>query len=78
MHRGTGRPVAKETAAGRLQHQPEHLPSAQYWDIWTEVPFGITIWAHRPLGIIVPALAFSAEADGTRRLERDALVDEST
>jgi len=56
----------KETAAaGGFNINLNILPSAQYWDIWTEVPFGITIWAHRPLGIIVPALAFSAEADGT-------------
>ena len=55
----------KETAAaGGFNINLNILPSAQYWDIWTEVPLGITIWAHRPLGIIVPALAFSAGPDG--------------
>ena len=34
------------------------LPSAKYWDIWTTVPFGFTIWAHRPLGFMVLALAY--------------------
>lgn len=35
-----------------------------YWDRWTEVPLGITIWAHRPLDTMVPPLAYTADADG--------------
>jgi peptide/nickel transport system substrate-binding protein len=55
----------KETAAaGGFNINLNILPSAQFWDIWTEVPLGITIWAHRPLGIMIPALAFTADADG--------------
>jgi peptide/nickel transport system substrate-binding protein len=34
------------------------MPSAQYWDVWTKVPFGFTNWAHRPLGIMVLGLAY--------------------
>lgn len=34
------------------------LPSAQYWDVWTQVPFGFTVWTHRPLGIMVLGLAY--------------------
>ncbi len=26
-------------------------PATEYWPVWTKVPFGITYWAHRPLGI---------------------------
>lgn len=55
----------KETAAaGGFNINLNILPSAQYWDIWTEVPLGITIWAHRPLGIMIPALAFTADEEG--------------
>jgi peptide/nickel transport system substrate-binding protein len=55
----------KETAAAAgFDITLNILPSSQYWDVWTEIPLGITIWAHRPLGIIVPALAFTADADG--------------
>src|SRR5215831_13455781 len=25
------------------------MPSTQYWEVWTKVPFGFTTWAHRPL-----------------------------
>ena len=55
----------KETAAaGGFTINLNILPSSQYWDIWTEVPLGITIWAHRPLGIMIPALAFTADEAG--------------
>lgn len=35
-----------------------------YWDRWTEVPLGITIWAHRPLDTMTPPLAYIADAEG--------------
>lgn len=35
-----------------------------YWDRWTEVPLGITIWAHRSLDTMLPPLAYIADADG--------------
>ena len=28
------------------------LPGAQFWDVWDKVPFGYTIWYHRPLGVM--------------------------
>lgn len=34
------------------------IPGAQYWDVWTKVPMGITIWYHRPLAIMVQGLAY--------------------
>lgn len=34
------------------------VPESQYWEIWTQVPFGFTSWAHRPLGIMLLALAY--------------------
>src|SRR5262249_41941738 len=34
------------------------VPSTQYWEIWTKVPFGFTTWAHRPLGVMSLALAY--------------------
>jgi len=55
----------KETAAaGGFNINLNILPSAQYWDMWTEVDLGITIWAHRPLGTIVPRLAYTADEEG--------------
>jgi peptide/nickel transport system substrate-binding protein len=34
------------------------MPGAQYWDVWTKVPFGATIWYHRPLAIMCLGLAY--------------------
>jgi peptide/nickel transport system substrate-binding protein len=34
------------------------MPSTQYWDVWTKVPFGFTTWAHRPLGVMTLGLAY--------------------
>jgi peptide/nickel transport system substrate-binding protein len=34
------------------------VPGAQYWDVWTKVPLGVTIWYHRPLGLMVLGLAY--------------------
>ena len=38
------------------------MPSAQYWEFWTKVPFGFTTWAHRPLGTMVLGLAYRTGA----------------
>ena len=34
------------------------MPSASYWDIWDKTAFGFTGWTHRPLGVMVMALAY--------------------
>jgi len=34
------------------------MPGAEYWDVWDKVPFGYTLWYHRPLGIMVLGLAY--------------------
>ena len=34
------------------------MPAAQYWEIWTTTPFGLTSWTHRPLGVMVLNLAY--------------------
>ncbi|MEX2407618.1 MAG: ABC transporter substrate-binding protein, partial [Rhodovibrionaceae bacterium] len=35
-----------------------NMPSASYWDVWKQVPFGFTEWSHRPLGTMVLSLAY--------------------
>jgi peptide/nickel transport system substrate-binding protein len=34
------------------------VPGAQYWDVWTNVPMGATIWYHRPLAVMLYGLAY--------------------
>jgi peptide/nickel transport system substrate-binding protein len=36
------------------------LPTSEYWKIWDKTPFGATSWTHRPLGIMVPSLAYKS------------------
>jgi peptide/nickel transport system substrate-binding protein len=45
-------------AKANIRVKLEVLPSAQYWDVWTTVPFGFTTWTHRPLGVMVLGLAY--------------------
>lgn len=40
------------------------MPVSQYWEKWTEVDLGVTPWTHRPLGTMVPNLAYVADDKG--------------
>jgi len=51
-----------EPAGFRLQINS--MPIGSYWDVWTECTLGITNWSHRPLGIMVPSLAYIADETG--------------
>lgn len=57
------------------------MPSTQYWDVWTKVPFGFTTWAHRPLGTMVLGLAYRSGASWNEsnwsNKEFDALITEA-
>jgi peptide/nickel transport system substrate-binding protein len=49
---------AEQWKAGGIRAKINVLPSAKFWELWTEVPFGFTEWTHRPLGFMVLALAY--------------------
>lgn len=57
------------------------LPSAQYWEVWTKVPFSLTGWGHRPLGIMTLALAYRSNAawneSGYANPQLDALLNQA-
>ncbi|MGQ9840671.1 MAG: ABC transporter substrate-binding protein, partial [Anaerolineae bacterium] len=56
--------LKKSAAAAGFNIKLNLMPSSNYWDKWTEVPLGITIWAHRPLDTMALALAYTADAEG--------------
>ncbi|MBI3977643.1 MAG: ABC transporter substrate-binding protein [Chloroflexi bacterium] len=61
-YEGLGATVLKqhaEAAGIRIKLGP--VPSAQYWDKWTEYDFGFTGWAHRPLATMSLSLAYSCD-----------------
>ena len=57
------------------------MPSASYWDVWDKVPFGYTLWYHRPLGIMVLGLAYRSGApwneSGYANPEFDKLLNQA-
>jgi peptide/nickel transport system substrate-binding protein len=38
------------------------MPPSEYWSVWNQVPFGLTFWAHRPLGVMTLDLAYRSGA----------------
>lgn len=57
------------------------LPAPEYWSVWDKVPFGLTTWAHRPLGIMTLDLAYRSGStwneSGFADADFDALLDEA-
>ena len=57
------------------------IPGASYWDIWTKVPFSITIWYHRPLCTMLLGLAYRTgvpwNESGWSNKEFDATLTEA-
>lgn len=57
------------------------LPGAQYWDVWDKAPFSYTGWGHRPLGVMVLALAYRTGAvwneSGYSNAEFDKLLTDA-
>ena len=57
------------------------MPGAQFWDVWDKVPFGYTIWYHRPLGVMVLGLGYRSgvpwNESGFANADFDRLLSEA-
>ena len=55
------------------------VPATEYWSVWDKVPFGMTSWGHRPLGIMTLDLGYrsgsSWNESGFADPHFDALLD---
>ncbi|RJE88112.1 ABC transporter substrate-binding protein [Paracoccus onubensis] len=54
----TAQVLQQNLAEAGIQVKLNVLPATQYWPIWNKVPFGLTYWAHRPLGSMTMDLAY--------------------
>ena len=56
--------LKQDAAPAGIRVNIQTMPTSQYWEKWTEVDLGVTPWTHRPLGTMVPNLAYIADDDG--------------
>jgi peptide/nickel transport system substrate-binding protein len=57
--------ILQELAArGGCEIDLNIVEPARYWNQWTEVNLGMTIWGHRPLDTMALALAYTADDNG--------------
>jgi peptide/nickel transport system substrate-binding protein len=56
--------LKQDAAPAGIRMNIQTMPTSQYWEKWTEVDLGITPWTHRPLGTMVPNLAYIADDKG--------------
>ena len=52
------------------------MPSNKFWEVWDKVPFGFTVWTHRPLGFMVLALAYRTGVPWNESAYSNAKFDE--
>ena len=70
--------LKQDAAPAGIRINIQTMPTSRYWEKWTEVDLGVTPWTHRPLGTMVPNLAYIADDKGnpvpwneTRWLDKD-------
>lgn len=56
--------LKQDAAPAGFRINIQTMPNSQYWEKWTEVDLGITTWAHRPVGTMVPSLAYVGDENG--------------
>ncbi len=56
--------LAEDAKAAGVNITLDTMPNDAYWGLWTETPVGITIWAHRPLAVMLLPLAYIADSTG--------------
>lgn len=54
--------LVEDWAKAGIRANIQTVPSSSFWDRWTEYPFSLTAWGHRPLGTMVLGLAYRTGA----------------
>lgn len=54
--------MVEDWAAAGIRVEINTMPESLFWDRWTDHPFSLTPWAHRPLASMVLSLAYRTDA----------------
>ncbi|MEM9754450.1 MAG: ABC transporter substrate-binding protein [Pseudomonadota bacterium] len=72
--------MVEDWAEAGIRVQIQTLPASSFWDRWTDYPFSLTAWGHRPLGMMVLGLAYRSgvpwNESGFSNAEFDGLLDQ--
>ena len=72
--------LVESWAEAGIRVRIQTLPASSFWDRWTDYPFSLTAWGHRPLGAMVLALAYRTgvpwNESSFSNAEFDRLLDE--
>mgnify|MGYP006422327865 CR=1 FL=1 len=80
-HTDVAQALKEQLAPAGIRLAINKMPAAQYWDVWTSTPFGLTAWVHRPLGVMILNLGYSSgqpwNETGYSNPEFDKALDEA-
>ena len=68
--------MVEDWAKAGINVKIQTLPASVFWDRWTEYPFSLTAWGHRPLGMMVLSLAYRTGAPWNESSFSDSEFDE--
>ena len=51
------------------------VPATEYWSVWDKVPFGLTSWGHRPLGVMTLDLGYRSGSSWNETSYADPAFD---
>jgi peptide/nickel transport system substrate-binding protein len=71
--------MVEDWAKAGIRVEIQTLPASSFWDRWTDYPFSLTAWGHRPLGAMTLGLAYRTgvpwNESSFSNAEFDALLD---
>ncbi|MEM6740344.1 MAG: ABC transporter substrate-binding protein [Pseudomonadota bacterium] len=68
--------LVEDWAEAGIRAQIQTLPASSFWDRWTDYPFSLTAWGHRPLGMMVLGLAYRSGVPWNESSFSNARFDE--
>jgi peptide/nickel transport system substrate-binding protein len=57
-HKDVAQVLVQQWAEAGIRVKLNVLPATEWYKVWDKVPFGLVDWSHRPLGVMLLALAY--------------------